>query len=73
MTRISSGAIPFSALFLLLLAAAANAADQSYPTKAVRVIVPTSPGAGADIVARIFAQKLSESGSRRFPVTLSAQ
>ena len=65
MTRLSSGAIPFAALFLVLSAANAGAADQ-YPTKAVRVIVPTSPGAGADIVARIFAQKLTENVGQQF-------
>jgi tripartite-type tricarboxylate transporter receptor subunit TctC len=32
---------------------------QSYPTKPVRLIAPSSPGSGVDIVARFFAQKLS--------------
>jgi tripartite-type tricarboxylate transporter receptor subunit TctC len=34
------------------------AAAQSYPTKPVRLIAPSSPGSGVDIVARFYAQKL---------------
>jgi len=39
-----------------------NAAAQSaYPAKAVRLVVPYAPGAGADLHARALAQKMSES------------
>ncbi len=34
---------------------------QEYPTRAVRVIVPLTPGSGADIVGRIIVKKMSES------------
>ncbi len=34
-------------------------AAQLYPNKAVRLIAPSSPGSGVDIVARFYAQKLS--------------
>src|SRR5664279_5249740 len=34
---------------------------QSYPNRPLRFIVPTSPGGGNDIQARIIAQKLAES------------
>lgn len=44
---------------LLALAAAAPAAAQQYPARAVRLIVASSPGSGVDIVSRIMAQKLS--------------
>lgn len=33
---------------------------QNYPTKTVRLIVPYPPGGGNDVLARIFAQKLTE-------------
>ena len=32
---------------------------QAYPAKPIRLIAPSSPGSGVDIVARFFAQKLS--------------
>jgi tripartite-type tricarboxylate transporter receptor subunit TctC len=66
MTRLSSGATSLSALFVVLLAAAGNAFAQGYPARPVRVIVPTSPGAGADIVSRIVAQRLTETVGQQF-------
>jgi tripartite-type tricarboxylate transporter receptor subunit TctC len=58
----------------LVLAAsnfAQNAATQSaseYPTHTVKVIVPFSPAGPTDVVARIVAQKLSESLGKQFYV-----
>ncbi len=46
------------AMALALVAPFASA--QSFPTKAVRIIVPYAPGGGTDILARLFAQKLGE-------------
>jgi tripartite-type tricarboxylate transporter receptor subunit TctC len=41
-------------------ACASVALAQSYPTKPIRLIAPSSPGSGVDIVARFVGQKLSE-------------
>lgn len=43
-----------------LLAFAASAVSQDYPTRPIRVVVPFPPGAGTDIVARAVAQSLAE-------------
>src|SRR5438876_8596771 len=48
-------AIVLSSLALSALPSAA----QSWPTRSVRVILPLGPGAGADIGARLIAEKLA--------------
>ena len=48
---------------LLAIAAAALAFSvqaQDYPTKPIRIIVPLTPGSGADIAGRIIAARMSE-------------
>ena len=39
---------------------AAHAADEAWPNRPVKVIVPYTPGTGIDILARVTGQKLSE-------------
>jgi len=50
-----------TAILGLLLAAGGVHAQQKYPTKPIRLIVAFPPGGGADIVARVMAQKVTES------------
>ena len=45
-------------LVTAMAATTAGVCAQSYPNKPVRLIAPSSPGSGVDIVARFFAQKL---------------
>jgi tripartite-type tricarboxylate transporter receptor subunit TctC len=42
-------------------AAAGPAAAQTYPVKAIRVVVPYAPGGSTDVVIRIIAPRMSES------------
>lgn len=44
----------------ILAVACATAAAQDYPSRAIRIIVPSPPGGGYDLVGRVIAQKLGE-------------
>src|SRR4051812_31657842 len=45
---------------LLALVATAGAAQEPYPSRPVHVVVPYTPGTGADILARVLGPKLGE-------------
>ena len=69
----------FFSATLLSLAFAASAHAQ-YPNKPVRIIVPSSPGNSSDIMARLIADKLSQTWGQpvlwrtaRAPTAVSAQ
>ncbi len=47
------------AMLLVALLSFANAQAQTYPTKAIRLLVPQGPGGGNDTIARMIGQKLT--------------
>jgi tripartite-type tricarboxylate transporter receptor subunit TctC len=49
-----------AAAALLAVAATSAIAQTPYPSRPIRIIVPTSPPGGADVVARAIAQPMSE-------------
>ena len=56
-----------AALFCIAMAASAAAQD-NYPSKPVRILVPYGPGGATDIIARIVAQHLTEHTKQSFIV-----
>jgi tripartite-type tricarboxylate transporter receptor subunit TctC len=58
----------FGLAALLATAGAAAVAQQAYPNRPVRLIVPFAPGGFTDVVARILGQKLSVALGQQFIV-----
>ena len=67
-----SNVVRFGMVFGALLASAASVQAQAqtsaYPTRPVRIVVPSSAGGGTDILARLMAKKLTESMGQPFIV-----
>jgi hypothetical protein len=59
-TNASIRTISLAALLACGAAPALTHAQSAYPTKPIRIVVPTSPGSAADTLARVLAQPLSE-------------
>jgi tripartite-type tricarboxylate transporter receptor subunit TctC len=57
-----------ASLTALLVAPAAQAPAQDYPTRIVHIIAPYGPGGPADVFSRILAQKLSDTLKQSFVV-----
>ncbi|MFN2646452.1 MAG: Bug family tripartite tricarboxylate transporter substrate binding protein [Burkholderiales bacterium] len=55
-------------LSLLLSLAAASAAAEEYPTRPVRIIVPSAPGGGYDVIGRVLAERLTPALGHSFVV-----
>jgi tripartite-type tricarboxylate transporter receptor subunit TctC len=56
------------ALLILLIAPLAGAYAQGYPSRVVRIVVPTSAGGGGDVIARLIAKSLGERWGRQVVV-----
>jgi tripartite-type tricarboxylate transporter receptor subunit TctC len=50
------------------VAASLAAAQESWPSKPVKLVVPSSPGGGTDVFARLLAQALTDSMNQQFIV-----
>ena len=58
----------FATLVLGMLAAAQAAMAQTYPSRPVTIVAPYAAGGGADLIARLMAQKLGERVGQSFVV-----
>ena len=56
----------FSLVFLLVHSVAH--AQEAWPSRPVRIVVPSSPGGGTDVYARLIAQALGDSLKQQFVV-----
>jgi tripartite-type tricarboxylate transporter receptor subunit TctC len=53
---------------LFVLATTAQGAEPPYPTKPIRVIIPTAPGGGSDAVVRLLGQKWTDAWGQQVVV-----
>jgi tripartite-type tricarboxylate transporter receptor subunit TctC len=59
---------PWAAIALALIAPGEQARAQAYPTRPVTVVAPYAAGGGADLVARLLAQRLTDRLGQSFVV-----
>src|SRR6266850_6643671 len=57
-----------SALLFCIFAVAPAMAQEAYPSRPVKILVPYGPGGATDIIGRIVAQRLTESLGQTFLV-----
>jgi hypothetical protein len=60
MRSIVSGSRLLVALSVLAVFSAVSQAQDTYPARPIRIVVPSGSGAGSDILARMIAQRLTE-------------
>jgi tripartite-type tricarboxylate transporter receptor subunit TctC len=53
---------------LFSLAATAYGAEQAYPVRPIRVIIPTAPGGGSDVMVRMLSQRYTEAWGQQVVV-----
>jgi tripartite-type tricarboxylate transporter receptor subunit TctC len=66
--RVALFAIGLAAALAVFGSSTALAQTDAYPTRVVRLLVPFAPGASTDLVARLFAQKLTDALGQQFIV-----
>jgi len=55
-------------MVVMAVAGSLHAAEQRYPTKPIRIIIPTAPGGGSDVMVRMLAQKYTEAWGQQVVV-----
>jgi tripartite-type tricarboxylate transporter receptor subunit TctC len=69
----AAASLILTASFVLTVMLTADARAQSYPVKAVRIIVPVAPGGGTDPQARLLGRKFQESMGQTAPAAWSGR
>ncbi|HZM45118.1 MAG TPA: tripartite tricarboxylate transporter substrate binding protein [Burkholderiales bacterium] len=56
------------AIVMLSLAISSHGAEQPYPNRPIRVIIPTAPGGGSDVMVRMLGQKYTDAWGQQVVV-----